>query len=118
MSRLTLRLPETLHQRLEALARQEGVSLNQYIVYSLTQQSTVSSLVHEVAIEKIAEQRASYITHLQGARIATEEEIDQVLAEREIVEPEPDLTPEVIARVKKRIAGGKKSQNMRTINSN
>ena len=33
MSRLTLRLPETLHQQLANLAEREGISLNQYIVY-------------------------------------------------------------------------------------
>ena len=38
MSRLTLRLPETLHQQLCHLAEDEGVSLNQYIVYALTRQ--------------------------------------------------------------------------------
>ena len=31
MSRLTLRLPETLHQQLVYLAESEGVSLNQYV---------------------------------------------------------------------------------------
>ena len=35
MSRLTLRLPETLHKQLTRLADGEGVSLNQYIVYAL-----------------------------------------------------------------------------------
>lgn len=34
MSRLTLRLPESLHQQLSYQASQEGVSLNQYIVYA------------------------------------------------------------------------------------
>jgi urease accessory protein UreF len=35
MSRLTLRLPETLHQNLIYQAEKEGISLNQYIVYLL-----------------------------------------------------------------------------------
>jgi len=118
MSNLTLRLPETLHQRLEVLARQEGVSLNQYIVYALTQQSTGTPVLHEMSIEKIIEQRASYIARLQSARIATEEEIDQALAERETVAPEPELTPEIVAWAKQRIAVGRKSQDKRTINSN
>jgi predicted HicB family RNase H-like nuclease len=39
MSRLTLRLPETLHQQLAHLADSEGVSLNQYIVYALARQT-------------------------------------------------------------------------------
>ena len=36
MSRLTLRLPESLHQKLARQAKDEGVSLNQMIVYLLT----------------------------------------------------------------------------------
>ena len=35
MRRLTLRLPETLHQKLASLAEEEGVSLNHLIVYAL-----------------------------------------------------------------------------------
>ena len=35
MSRLTLRLPDTLHKRLSQRANREGISLNQYIVYAL-----------------------------------------------------------------------------------
>ncbi len=37
MSRLTLRLPESLHRKLTRQANDEGVSLNQMIVYLLTQ---------------------------------------------------------------------------------
>jgi predicted HicB family RNase H-like nuclease len=36
MGRFTLRLPDTLHHDLELQAQQEGVSLNQYVVYTLT----------------------------------------------------------------------------------
>ena len=42
MSRLTVRLPETLHQQLVNLAQKEGVSLNQYLVYALTLQVSSS----------------------------------------------------------------------------
>jgi len=55
MSRLTLRLPETLHKQLSALARREGISLNQYIVYALTRQVT---LVQTVAEQELAQQQA------------------------------------------------------------
>ncbi len=103
MRRLTIRLPYTLHQRLESLAQQEGVSLNQYIVYALTQQTTLAYTMQEVPIAKIAEQRTSYKTRLRNAPIATPEEIDQVLAEREVVQPEAELTPEIIKKVRKQI---------------
>jgi len=44
MSRLTLRLPETLHHSLVEQAQAEGVSLNQFIVYSLTRMTTARDL--------------------------------------------------------------------------
>lgn len=44
MARLTVRLPESLHKELEAQAEREGVSLNQYIVFSLTRSSSVATI--------------------------------------------------------------------------
>jgi len=109
MSRLTVRLPDTLHQRLEDLAKQEGVSLNQYIMYALTQQTTLVYTPYEVTAEKIAEQRANYETRIRRAHFATPEEIDQVLGEREIATLEPELTPMIVQRVRERIAAAHKT---------
>jgi len=102
MSRLTLRLPETLHQQLEALAEQEEVSLNQYIVYALTRQVTTAYAVQTVPEKVIAEQKASYAALLQNLGQASFDEISQAMAEREEIEPESGLTPEVIHRLQKR----------------
>jgi hypothetical protein len=44
MSRMTVRLPESLHRRLAEQAEREGVSLNHYIVYSLTRTVTAADL--------------------------------------------------------------------------
>lgn len=44
MSRLTLRLPSSLHQNLASRAQSEGVSLNQLIVYLLTRTTTADDL--------------------------------------------------------------------------
>ena len=44
MTRMTVRLPESLHERLAAGAKREGVSLNHYIVYSLTRTVTAADL--------------------------------------------------------------------------
>ena len=43
MGRLTVRLPDALHQELEDLAHSEGVSLNHYLVYALTRQATLDA---------------------------------------------------------------------------
>lgn len=44
MSRLTLRLPESLHQTLAHQAKAEGVSMNQLIVYLLTRMTAATDL--------------------------------------------------------------------------
>ena len=107
MSRLTLRLPDTLHQQLEALAAQEAVSLNQYIVYALTRQATVAYAVQQVPEKAVREQRAAYNALLQSLGQATAEQVTAALAEREAVEPEAGLTPEVLATLAARLGQGK-----------
>ena len=60
MSRLTLRLPETLHQQLVNLAQGEGISLNQYIVYALTRQVTSACTVETISKENVAKQQENF----------------------------------------------------------
>ena len=110
MNRLTVRLPGTLHKQLTALAEQEGVSLNQYIVYALTRQVTLDRAVQAVPQEAIAEQRASYAALLQGLGWASFEEIEATVAEREATEPEEGLSPETMKRLRKRVTGARSSE--------
>ena len=122
MGRFTLRIPKTLHTELEVLAKDEGISLNQYIIYTLTQKVTAEKLVVEgksltseqaaflakvklVPPEQIAEQRTAYEALLSRlGPEATDEEVEQYLSEREPVDPEPELEPEAVIRLKERIA--------------
>lgn len=104
MARLTLRLPESLHQQLEAQAEAEGVSLNQYIVFALTRQITTAYSVQTVPEKVLAEQRAQYSLLLQSLGQASFAQIEEALAEREPVEPKTGLTPEIVARLRKRMA--------------
>lgn len=103
MSRLTLRLPDTLHQQLQALARHESISLNQYIVYALTRQVTMAYTVQALPEKEIAQQRAAYTALLQSLGQASFAEIEQVLAEREVVELEGGLNPKIVRRLQERI---------------
>ena len=75
MSRLTVRLPDTLHNQLTVLANHEGVSLNQYIVYALTRQTTMAYVVEAVPEKAVEEQRASFNALLESLGQATFEEI-------------------------------------------
>lgn len=103
MSRLTLRLPETLHQQLINLAKGEGISLNQYIVYALTRQVSSAYTVETISKEDIKEQQDNFNNLLERLGEADTKEIEKALSKREIIEPEPELTSEIIDRLKAKI---------------
>lgn len=103
MSRLTLRLPETLHQQLADLAQNEGVSLNQYIVYALTRQVVSAYTLQTTPIEEIQQQQQAFQTLLKELGQASPVEVQSVLAQREVVQAEPEMSPEIIARFQQRI---------------
>ena len=49
MARLTLRLPQSLHQALTERAEREGISMNQYVVYLLARSTAVESASEQLA---------------------------------------------------------------------
>jgi uncharacterized protein (DUF1778 family) len=103
MSRLTLRLPETLHQQLTELADGEGVSLNQYIVYALTRQATLAYTVQVIPETEVERQQQEFEVLKQKLRKGSLAEIEAALAAREPVEPDPELNLEAVARLQERI---------------
>ena len=129
MGRFTVRLPRTLHQEIDQLAKGEGISLNQYIVYALTEKVTLEKLVlgqdgeqkeltpekarllaniRLIPPEQVAEQYVSFEALLSGLGVpASDEEVEQYLSEREPVQPEPDLKPEAVIQLRERIAQAK-----------
>lgn len=108
MSRLTLRLPDTLHHQLAHLAENEGVSLNQYIVYALTRQSFSSYTVQPVPKQEASQQQSDFTNLLQKLGKASPNEMEVALAEREPVQPEKELTPEIIDQLQQRFAQSRK----------
>jgi hypothetical protein len=104
MGRLTVRLPQTLHEQLVQLAAQEGVSLNQYVIYSLARQAALAYTTQPLSEQAVAGQRAAFTALLQQLGQASFAEVQAILDERESVEPEPGLTPDVMQRLRTRIA--------------
>ena len=104
MSRLTLRLPETLHQQLTNLAQGEGISLNQYIVYALTRQVTTAYRVEKMSLEQIDEQQQNFDRLVDRLSKAERKESEIILSEREIAQPEPELTPDIVEMLQAKIA--------------
>lgn len=74
MARLTVRLPDSLHDALAELANREGVSLNHFVVYALTQAT---------AVDMAARQRQQFeAMRSRVPRERAEAALAQVLAER------------------------------------
>ena len=107
MSRLTVRLPSTLHQQLVNLAQNEGVSLNQYIVYALTRQISSTYTVKEIPEAERIKQQESFSKLLEELGEAEATEIETILAQREEVEPESGLNKDASELLRERIASTK-----------
>lgn len=80
MSRLSIRLPNSIHQHAKRLARDEGMSINQLISSALAEK--LSALDAERYLSERAE---------RGQKV----DIDAILARIPAIEPEPhDQIPE------------------------
>ena len=104
MRRLTLRLPETLFHRLELLADSEGVSLNQYLVYSLTQSVARAYRVIPVPKDEIERQQTQLDKLIASLGDASDEEFDAILAEGDFDENGTGLDAELEGRIEAKIA--------------
>lgn len=103
MSRLTLRLPETLHEQLAKLAEKEGVSLNQYIVYSLTRQIGASYSIQVATESEVSQQEVALNQWIQSSEKCSDAEAAEILAERDFAEKEIRLDPEMVTRFRQMI---------------
>lgn len=103
MAQLMLELPDTLHHQLEGLAQGEGIQLTQYILYILTRQAASVYTVQVMPEEAVVHQEAAYLALRQQWSKASPTQVEEVLAKREVVEPEPELKPEVIEKLRQRI---------------
>jgi hypothetical protein len=104
VSRVMLQLPETLHRHLASQAQREGVSLQQYILYALTRQLAHSYTVHIVSEEAVAPQQEQFGALLAELGQATPAMLITALAARDPSVPEPELTPDVLTRLRARLA--------------
>ncbi len=101
MSRLSLRLPESLHQQLASQARREGVSLNQYLVYLLARHSGPAYSV-QLAETSVEDQKLAFARLREQLASASSEENTRALAElRQPGLPDPELTPELLERTQR-----------------
>lgn len=67
-------------------------------------QKGLSYTAQAVPETEVAQQRAAFTTLLNDLGEASFAEIEKVMQEREVAEPETGLTPEVVQRLQSRIA--------------
>lgn len=103
MGRFTVRLPDTLHRELESRAQQEGVSLNQYLVYTLTRQITPAYTVQVLPDAEIQHQRERFNALLEQLGTLEHNKVRDFLKNREVEEPEDAETAALIARVEEKL---------------
>ncbi|WP_107668127.1 toxin-antitoxin system HicB family antitoxin [Cyanothece sp. BG0011] len=96
MNKLTLKLPEILHQKLINLAEKEGVSLNQYIISALTYQVASNyTMIIKSELDK-AKQEQQFKDLLVELGQTSTTQIKEILSKRESVKPESELTQEIV----------------------
>ena len=78
MSALSLRFPKTLHEQLRELAREEGISVNQFVMLAVTEK--VASISTVEYLEKRASQgsREKFLEILQRVLYVEPEEFDRL----------------------------------------
>lgn len=129
MGKLNLKLPETLHQQLAILAKNEGVLLEQYILHALTRQAAFASMIQispeteqelqqlqslarqavspyrmdPVPEKELKRQQDAFQSLVQKLGQASPAEIESILATREQTEPEVELNAEVVARLQDKL---------------
>ncbi len=107
MRRLTLRLPETLFHRLELLADSEGISLNQYLVYSLTQNVARAYRTIPVPQDEIARQHRQLDRLIASLGVVSDEEFDAILEEGDLDENGTGLDNDLQSLIEAKIAAAR-----------
>ena len=104
MGRFTVRLPDTLHHELESRAQQEGMSLNQYVVYTLTRQITPAYTIQVLPDADVQRQGERFNALLERLGTLEQNEMRDFLDSREVEEPEDAETAGLIAQVEEKLA--------------
>ncbi|MEZ4607772.1 MAG: toxin-antitoxin system HicB family antitoxin [Deinococcales bacterium] len=94
MSRLTVRLPESLHQTLIVQAKEEGISLNQYIIYNLARVAYAYT-AQPVEQAEQEQERQKFQDYLANAKVASAEESAAFLASPPLMGVENYVDPEL-----------------------
>ena len=71
--------------------------------------ATYTCTLEALSEEEVAQQRVQFVALLESLGQVSYTEIEEILAEREAVEPEAGLSPEVVERLQKRLVAERQS---------
>jgi hypothetical protein len=103
MTNLNLNLPTTLYEQLREEAAYEGMPLDQYVIYALARQSSIPYL-YKIPARDVAKQREEFEAFRARLPKASPEEVERLLAERDVVPPEEQLPEEILQRFETMLA--------------
>lgn len=103
---ITLELPFTLQRQLQHLASFEGISLDRFILYTLTERANETDF-YTLTDEELAIEREKFAQFREKLRPASDEEFEAVMAMREPANPDPDYPPELQEKVQAMLAKAK-----------
>lgn len=78
MSALSLQLPKSLHERLRELAREEGISVNQFIILAVAEKIAAISTVEYLEERAKRGSRERFLEILSKAPDVDPEEFDRL----------------------------------------
>ena len=105
---MTLDLPLTLKRQLQKLAKFEGVSLDRYILYTLTERANKIEQFYPLSDEEVAVEREKFAQFRETLHPkATPEEFEAYMASLPLADPDPDYPPELHEKYMAKIAEAK-----------
>ena len=78
MSEVKLRIPKTLHEQLRELAREEGISVNQFVMLAVAEKVASISTVEYLEKRASRGSREKFLEILQKAPDVEPEEFDKL----------------------------------------
>ncbi|MBU6360329.1 MAG: type II toxin-antitoxin system HicB family antitoxin [Chloroflexi bacterium] len=105
MTRMTIRLPDSLHNMMQQQATREGLSLNQFILYSLTRQSAFNYAVAALPADQALAEHARFQALLKSlGPEMSDEEWQTFLSERDNAPRRAGVSIETENKLRQKIA--------------
>lgn len=95
MNQMVLTVPNSLITKLSQLARLDGVTLEQYAVYTLTERASTINRLQRVPADEVVANSRKFDEAIRAMQPADDAAFAEWFADLEEADPDPDFTPEL-----------------------